>query len=138
MTCIKKALMVTMLTTMLGLWGCSQSGTPNSGSARLRELEAKSARLEDDYKTVVTARDQGRKKIASLEEQRAQLLQQVEVLERITKERDELKQLLANRTAERDTAQNHLTQFTRDLQGLVNKVEQAARAPASPPATLPQ
>ena len=132
MTCIKKALMVTIVTAMLGLWGCSQSGAPNSGSAGLRKLEARSARLEDDFKTVAAARDQARKKIAVLEEQRAQLTQQVELLERTTKERDELRQLLAYRTAERDNAQNHLVQFTRDLQSLVNKVEQAAHAPASP------
>src|ERR1700720_3023362 len=115
MTCTKKALMVMMLTTLLGMWGCSQSGSPNSGGARLRELEAKSARLEDDYKTAVTARDQARKKANLLEEQRAQLLLQVEQLERVVKERDELRQLLNSRTAERDAMQGHLFQFSRDL-----------------------
>jgi hypothetical protein len=133
MTCTKKALMVTMLTMMLGLWGCTQNGAPTSGNARLRELEAKSARLEDDYKTAATARDQARKKVALLEEQRALLTQQVEHLERIAKERDELKQLLVFRTTERDVAQNHLVQFSRDLQVLFSKVEQAAYGQANPP-----
>jgi len=139
MTCTKKALMVMMLTALLGLWGCSQNGAPNSGSARLRELEAKTARLEDDYRTAVTARDQARKKVTILEEQRAQLLLQVEQLERIAKERDELKQLITHRTAERDAMQGHLLQFSRDLQNLAAKIDQAGRTPVSPPAiTAPQ
>ena len=80
MTCTKKALVVMMLTTLLGLWGCTQSSSPSSGSARLRELEAKTARLEDDYKTAVSARDQARRKVSGLEEQRAQLVLEVEQL----------------------------------------------------------
>jgi outer membrane murein-binding lipoprotein Lpp len=134
MTCTKKALMVMMLTTLLGLWGCSQNGAPNSGSARLRELEAKTARLEDDCKTALAARDQARKKVNLLEEQRAQLVLQVEHLERVVKERDELKQVLANRTAERDGLQSNLLQFSRDLQNLAAKIDQAGRAPVDSPA----
>jgi hypothetical protein len=138
MTSNKKALIVMMVSTLLGLWGCSQS-SPNSGSGRLRELEAKSARLEDDYRTAVAARDQARKKVNILEEQRAQLLLQVEQLERVVKERDELRQLLSTRTAERDAMQTHLFQFSRDLQGLATKIDQAGRAPVSPPVvTAPQ
>jgi len=134
MTCTKKALMVMMLTTLLGLWGCSQNGAPHSGSARLRELEAKTARLEDDCKTAMTARDQARKKVNLLEEQRAQLVLQVELLERVVKERDELKLVLANRTAERDGLQTNLLQFSRDLQNLAAKIDEAGRTPTNPPA----
>jgi outer membrane murein-binding lipoprotein Lpp len=134
MTCTKKALMVVMLTTLMGLWGCSQNGAPNAGSVRLRELEAKTARLEDDCKTAVAARDQARKKVNLLEEQRAQLVLQVEQLERVVKERDELKHALANRTAERDGLQSNLLQFGRDLQNLAAKIDQAGRSPVNPPA----
>jgi len=122
-----------MLTTLLGLWGCAQNSAPSSGSARLRELEAKAARLEDDYKTAVAARDQARKKVNILEEQRAQLTLQVEHMERIAKERDELKQQLSYRTAERDVMQGHLVHFSRDLQNLAAKIEQAAHSPVNPP-----
>src|SRR5689334_9594530 len=101
MTCTKKALMVMIMTAVLGMWGCTQGAAHPSGSARLRELEAKAARLEDDCKSAIAARDQARKKVNLLEEQRAQLLQQVEQLERIGRERDELKQILTQRTAER-------------------------------------
>ena len=37
MTCAKKALLVVMLTSMLGLWGCTQSSAPSSGSAASRQ-----------------------------------------------------------------------------------------------------
>ncbi|HYV34319.1 MAG TPA: hypothetical protein VE988_01365 [Gemmataceae bacterium] len=132
----KKVLMVLSLTIVLGVWGCAQSSSPSSGSARLRELEAKSARLDDECKTATAARDQARKKVTLLEEQRAQLQDQVEHLERTVKDRDELKQTLLQRTAERDAMQAYLTQFSRDLQNLATKVDQAAnQVPASPPVT---
>src|SRR5271154_5943101 len=134
MTCTKKALAVMMLTILLGLWGCSQSGTPNAGSSRLRELEAKTARLGDGSRTAVAARDQARKKVNVLEEQRAQLVLQVEQLERVVKERDELKNVLGHRTAERDAMQTNLLQFSRDLQNLAAKVDLAGRTPVNPPA----
>jgi hypothetical protein len=136
MTCAKKALSVLMLTTLLGLWGCTQ-GTPSAtANARLRELEARSSRLEDDYKTAIAARDQARKKVTLLEEQRAQLVQQVELMQRIAKERDDLQTQVSARTAERDNLQASLAQFGHDLQNLATKVDQVARAGGSlPPVT---
>src|SRR5437870_5726721 len=128
MSCAKKALMVIALTTLLGLWGCTQNTSPAASNARLRELEARAARLEDDYKTAIAARDQARRKANTLEEQRAQLAQQVEQLQRIAKERDEMKQQLAARTAERDALQSGLVQFSRELQNLAAKVDQVAQA----------
>jgi hypothetical protein len=133
MTCGKKALMVVGLTTLLGLWGCTQSTPPNNGSARLRELEARNARLEDDCRSAVAARDQARKKLTTLEEQRAQLAQQVEQLQRVAKERDEFRQQAAVRTAERDAIQAQLVQFGKELQNLAQKVDQAVQANSSPP-----
>jgi len=127
MSCAKKALTVILLTTLLGLWGCTQNGSPAASNARLRESEARAARLEDDLKTAVAARDLARKKVNILEEQRAQLAQQVEQLQRIAKERDELRQLVAARTAERDALQSGLVQFSRDLQNLAAKVDLVAQ-----------
>jgi chromosome segregation ATPase len=135
---------------MVGLWGCSQHSAPLSASARLRELEAKNARLEDDYKLVAAARDQARTKV---EEQRAQLLSQMEAIEKITHERDDLKQNVVMRTAERDNVTSQLTQFGRDLQSLATKIELAVQtnglspsvsgpaltgAAATPPSNPPQ
>jgi chromosome segregation ATPase len=128
MTSGKKALLILMLTTLLGLWGCTQGSSSTSASARLRELEARSARLEDDYKTAAAARDQARKKVTLLEEQRAQQLEQ---LQKVAKERDELRTQLTTRAAERDALQASLVQFSRDLQSLATKVDQAAQAGGS-------
>jgi len=138
MSCVKKALMVVMVTTLLGLWGCTQNSSSASSSARLRELEARAARLEDDYKTAVAARDQARKKVNLLEEQRAQLAQQLEQLQRVARERDELRQQLTTRTVERDALQAGLLQFSRDLQNLATKVDQVAQGSgaAAPPASF--
>jgi outer membrane murein-binding lipoprotein Lpp len=135
MSCAKKALMVVALTTLFGLWGCTQSAPPNSPSARLRELEAKNARLEDDYKAAVTARDQARKKATALEEQQAQLTLQLEQLQRLAKERDDYRQQAAVRTAERDAFQAQLVQFGRELQNLAQKIDQAAQSHGNPPVT---
>jgi hypothetical protein len=133
MRCAKKALMVVALTTFLGLWGCTQSAPPNSASTRLRELEDRNAQLQDDYKAAVTARDQARKKVIFLEEQRTQLAQQVEQQQRIGKERDEFRQQAAVRTAERDAIQAQLVYFGRELQNLAQKIDQAAQGNGSPP-----
>jgi outer membrane murein-binding lipoprotein Lpp len=139
MTCVKKGLMVVALTTLLGLWGCTQSAPPNNGSARLRELEARNARLEDDARAALAARDQARKKVTTLEEQRAQLALQVEQLQRVAKERDDYRQQAAVRLAERDAIQAQLVQFGRELQNLAQKVEQTAQANSnvSPPQAAP-
>jgi uncharacterized coiled-coil DUF342 family protein len=136
MTCAKKALMVVVLTSLLGLWGCTQNSSSGSASVRLRELEARTARLEDDYKTAITARDLARKKANSLEEQRVQLAQQVELLQRAAKERDELRTQMNVRTAERDNLQANLLQFSRDLQNLAVKIDQAAQSNGANPAPV--
>ena len=55
MTRARKAL-VLMVVTTLGLWGCAQEQNRGSGSARIRALESKNAKLEDDFRAVVVAR----------------------------------------------------------------------------------
>jgi chromosome segregation ATPase len=137
MSCGKKALLVMLLTGLLGLWGCTQGGGSSTTSARLRELEARSARLEDDYKTAAAARDQARKKVTALEDQRTQLAQQVEQLLKVAKERDELRTQLTARVAEREALQANLVQFSRDLQNLATKLEQAAGGSAAPLLSAP-
>jgi chromosome segregation ATPase len=137
MTCGKKALLVVMLTGLLGLWGCTQGGSSSSTSARLRELEARSARLEDDYKTAVAARDQARKKATALDEQRSQLVQQVEQLLKVAKERDDLRTQLTARAAEREALQANLLQFSRELQNLAAKIDHAASGSTAPLLSAP-
>jgi chromosome segregation ATPase len=135
MTCAKKALLVVALTTLLGLWGCTQSAPPNSASTRLRELEARNARLEDDYKAAVAARDQARKNVTVLEEQKAQLVQQVEHLQRVTKECEEVRKEVARRTAQRDAMQTKLEECRNTLLSMAQQMEQAVHDNGGPPVT---
>ena len=65
-----KALIV-LLVAAIGLWGCSQGpGQSAIQAERIKALEIKCAKLEDDYKAAASARDQARRKITTLEEER--------------------------------------------------------------------
>lgn len=122
-----KALLVIVVVSSLGLWGCTQSGA--NSSARLQELEARYAKLEEDYQGTVTARDQARKRLAAVEEQRAKLTQQLEATQ---KEREDLQRQLAARVSERDAIQAQLIQFSKELQSLLGKVEAAVQTYGPP------
>jgi outer membrane murein-binding lipoprotein Lpp len=135
MNCANKALLVVMVLATLGLWGCAQRPGAGAGSARIRDLESRTAKLEEDYRAAVVARDQFRKKLASAEEQRARLAEQVEQLQAVVKERDELKQQVTVRAAERDALHAQLTQLGKDLQTLAGRIESATATLATPPVT---
>jgi chromosome segregation ATPase len=60
---IKTALVIFLAT--LGLWGCSQSYETVSTKARIKDLESRNAKLEDDYQTAIAECVQLRKKLTS-------------------------------------------------------------------------
>src|ERR1700722_12436211 len=75
-----KALVVFAIAAM-GLWGCAQGPAGGGASAeRLRALEAKVTKLEDDFRGAVAARDQLRKKLTTAEDEKSQLTKQVDQL----------------------------------------------------------
>src|SRR5262249_10674104 len=126
-----------LVVASLGLWGCAQG--PGNGSVsveRIRALETKNAKLEDDFRAAVTVRDQLKKKLVAVEEQREQLDKQVEQLQVAVKEREELKQQLTARTGERDTVHTQFEQFRKNIRNLLGQAEAwNADARASPPVT---
>lgn len=127
-----KALVV-LVVAALGLWGCSQRPAPG-GLERIKALEGKITKLEDDYKAVATARDQARKKLAEAEEQRLKLQQDLEQQQQqLARERDELKQQVTVRTAERDTLQSQFDVFRKGVRSLLNKADTAAAVTTPPP-----
>jgi chromosome segregation ATPase len=132
MNCANKALLVVMVLATLGLWGCAQrpSGT---GNARIRDLESRIAKLEEDYQAAVVARDQFHKKLVTVEDQRAQLAEQVDQLQAVAKERDELKKQVTVRAGERDALHSQLIQLGKELQNLAGRIESATAniAPAT-------
>ena len=70
MTRANKALVITVVAT-LGLWGCAQEKNGGRGNARIRALESKNSKLEDDFRDVAAARDQVKRKLRTAEQERA-------------------------------------------------------------------
>ena len=128
----QKALSV-LVVACLGLWGCAQGAANGHANAeRIRALETKIAKLEDDFRAVVTVREQLRKQLTATEQERAHLGQQVEDLRAVVKERDELRQQLATRTNERDSLQSQFDQFRKGIKTLLGQAETPGVLNASP------
>jgi len=111
-----------MVVATLGLWGCAQNPSGSASNARIRDLESRNAKLEDDYRAAAAARDQCRKKLASSEEQ----------LQLVVRERDELKLQIDVRIGERDALHGHLIQLGKDLQSLAGRIEAATGTTLTP------
>jgi chromosome segregation ATPase len=125
----------------MGAWGCAQGPANGPTSAeRIRSLENKIAKLEDDFRTAIVTRDQLKKKVSAIEEEKIQLGQQIEQLQAVVKERDDLKQQLAARTTESDSLQTQFEQFRKGIRTLLGQAESPITArpltsvAASPPA----
>jgi len=118
-----------MMFSSLGLWGCTHQQN-GAYSTKIRELEARYTKLEEDYKSVVHTSDQLRKKVGQLETQRADLSKQVAELQGIAKERDELRSQVAARTSERDNLHNQMAAFRKDVQDLLGRMDGALQTTA--------
>ena len=122
-----KALCV-MLVAMLGLWGCARGPAGQSGQAeRIRTLETKCSKLEDDYRSVAGARDQAFKQVKALEAERARL--QKDVAQHV-KDCDALRQQMVSRTSERDNLQLRCDRLKKGLQNLLGQDDAMLPAPA--------
>ena len=130
-----KGLIITIALATLGIWGCAQNRSGANTAAKLRELEARHAKLEEDYQAVVLGNETFRKRLAAVEAQRVELAQKVDKLQAVVHERDELRDQVANRTGERDALHSQMVQFSRELQNLAGKVDAAATAAPGQPAT---
>ena len=112
-----------LIVTLLGLWGCSKAPTDSTSAAsadKIKAVETKLGRLEDDFRAAASARDQLQKKLASAVE--AQQAQQTQ-LDKLTRELKEKEELLVKRTAERDTIDTQYSSFRKDLKELIAKAE---------------
>jgi chromosome segregation ATPase len=105
-----------MLVAMLGLWGCARG--PVGQAERIRSLETKCSKLEDDYRSVASARDQARKQVAALEAERARLKQELADKQA---ERDSLRQQVSVRTNERDNLKLRCDRLKKGLQDLLGQ-----------------
>lgn len=142
MTRATKALTI-MLVAMVGIWGCAQGS--NSGPAaaeRIKTLETKCGKLENDFKAVAQARDQLRKKLAEVEQERATLQQEAakaqllaEDHKDLVKNHADLRQQFNTRTSERDALQGQMEALRKGMRTLLGQAE-AALAPAASPGTV--
>jgi hypothetical protein len=121
------ALLLTMVISCLSLWGCSNQKN-SATNVKIRELENRHAKLEEDYRVMLAANESGRRKLVLLEAQRAELTHKIDELVAVVKERDELKTQLEIRTEERDSAQLQFAQFSKDLQNLASRAQAATRS----------
>jgi len=116
---------IIILAGALCIWGCTQSsGTNNVKAEKLKSVEEKLSKLEDENKSVALARDQLRKKLIETEEQKVKLQRQMEELKNTTiRERDELKSQLAARTTERDSVQVQFDLIRKSLRNILNQAD---------------
>ena len=141
-----KVLIVFVVAT-LGVWGCAQGNSSSSGQAeRIHSLEGKCAKLEEDYRAAATVRDQARKKVTALEEERAQLQNDLEAQRKqlqieqqaaklVLKERDELRLGIESRTSERDLFQARCDKLKKGLQSLLGQDDAMLTPPTGPAVT---
>ena len=124
-----------VIVALFGLWGCSRApSADNSVSAeKFKAVESKLARLEDDFRTAASARDQLSKKLLAAEEARTALLKQVDTLTRDGKAKDELVQ---NRTTERDQVAGQYKTLKDGLKELLARTEGETRPDGSPAAPI--
>lgn len=110
----------------LGLWGCGQQKT-GVINTKIRELETRYGKLEDDFRALNVRHEQSRKSLAESEELRSELEKQKTdlsaKLDGVLRERENVRKQLSQRTQERDHAHANLAQFGKDLQALVGRVE---------------
>ncbi len=124
MTRTSKVLIVLVVAT-LGVWGCAQGPVSHSAqSEKIRSLESKCAKLEEDYRAVAAARDQARKRATTLE---ADLRK--EAADRQAAERE-----VKARTGERDNLQTRCDRLKKGLQNLLGE-DAALAAPEGRPVT---
>jgi chromosome segregation ATPase len=151
MTKTSKALAVLAVAT-LGLWGCAEGPASRTANLeRAKALEARNAKLEEEYRTAKALREQLNKKLTTVEAEHAALQeelnqirqasakdrealrQEVNQLKAAARERDELRREVKVRAHERDALQNQFEQFRKNIRELLGQVDAAALAtPAQP------
>ena len=134
MTRAKHAL-VALIVALIGCWGCARSTTPAAHHHdRLKVLEAKNTKLEEDFRAAAATRDQLRKKLAAAEGQQRQLrAERDRQVQALTQERDDLRRDIALRTSERDAMGLQYEQFRKSIRELLGQAEAAVQPAADRP-----
>jgi septal ring factor EnvC (AmiA/AmiB activator) len=124
-----------MLVVLMGLWGCARGPVGQSAQAeRIRTLETKCTKLEEDYRSVASARDQARKQLAALESEKARLQKELADKLVVVEERDSLRKQIASRTNERDNLKLRCERLKKGLQELLGQDDAMLPTPSAPTA----
>jgi DNA repair exonuclease SbcCD ATPase subunit len=135
MTRFSKSLIV-MVVTACGLWGCARGPAGSAAQAeRLRALEAKCAKYEEDYRAVADARDQAKRAVTGLQQERSRLQKELTLKQETEKERDDLRKQLEARAGERDQLQARCDRLKKGIQNLIGQDEGAAPGASGPSLT---
>ena len=117
-----------LMVSFLGLWGCAQGPANSTAQAdRIKALEGKCSKLEEDYRTKAVKLDGAQKQVAGLEqdktqleEQRSRMQQEVEQLKLVAKERDRLRQEVELKTTQRDALQGRCDKLRAGIKSLMS------------------
>jgi len=119
-----------LFVSLLGLWGCAQGPTATAQAERIKALEAKTARLEADFRSAAAARDQLRQQLADSEDH-------VQKLQAVVKERDDLRVQVKLRASERDQVAAQYDTFRKSIKDLIGQADAAVlRFPNGDPVTV--
>ena len=119
-----------LFVALLGVWGCAQGPNAAAQAERIKSLEAKSTRLEADFRAAAGARDQLRQQLTQAEDH-------IQRLQAVVKERDELKVQIKLRTSERDQVAAQYDTFRKSIKELVGQAESSVlRFPNGDPVTV--
>lgn len=124
MTRYHKALGV-FLVTLFGIWGCARGPATSGANAtndKIKALEAKVAKLEEDLKSNIAVKEQMRKKLSDSEDAQNQLQNEIQRLTMVIKDRDTMVKV---RTGERDAVQTQYEAFRKNLKELIGQAEAA-------------
>ena len=129
MTQYQRALAV-LFVAVLGIWGCTQGPAGSAAAEKVKSLESKLNRVEDEFRAATAARDQFRKKLTEAENLSVQLRQELDAMQ---KDRDDLRGQVKARTAERDTLSQQFEVFRKRLKDLIGQTEASLAKPSPPP-----
>ncbi|MFL5241877.1 MAG: hypothetical protein ACJ8FY_07195 [Gemmataceae bacterium] len=120
-----KAFVVLTMGVMV-LWGCAPGPANGPTAERIKSLESKCSKLDDDYKAATEARDLLKKKFTALEAEKSRLQRDLDEQTRVAKER----------TTQRDGIQTQYDQFRGNLKSLLGQAEAALVNPPPPMPTV--
>lgn len=125
-----------LIVSVFGLWGCAKAPSDGGMTAeKLKAVETKLAKLEDDFRAASSARDQLKKRLTAAEEAQAEL---VAFRDRLVKDIKVKDDLIEKRTAERDLSNTQYENFRKNLKDLILKAEESvAKTDSNTPPVIP-